>query len=435
MESGVSEAGRARSRGGSPGRAHRRPPVVVVGDGVVPTGFARVLHSILGRLHERYELHHLAINYQGEPHGHPWSIYAPGAVGLRELVERVRPRLVFLLNDLWLLGGYLDELRAAARRRRAPAPPVVAYSPVDAGPLEPEMLAPLAALDRLVLYTRFGRAEVRAGLAHLRRLRRVGDFPRLSIIPHGVDADLFRPLVAGAAGRSASRAAARRELFGDPALHDGGIWIVLNANRNQPRKRIDITIKGFALFARDKPPGVRLYLHMGLVDCGWDVVALARRHGIEDRLIVTAEERYLPGVPDEVLNRIYNACDVGINTSLGEGWGLVNLEHAATGAAQVVPRHSACAEIWEGAAELMEPTLSITQEGILTEGHLIAPEEVAAALGRLYADPSLLARRAAAAYAVATRPGYRWDAIARRWDALFQEALAARAARRRAPSL
>ncbi len=405
-----------------------RPVVVVVGDGVVPTGFARVLHSVLGRLHDRYELHHLAINYQGEPHAHPWEIYAPGAIGLRELAARLRPRLVFLLNDLWLLGGYLEELRGGAEGD--PAPPVVAYSPVDAGPLEPEMLAPLAGLDRLVLYTRFGRAEVESSLALLRCLQPETRLPPLSIIPHGVDSGLFRPLVRSrgigtldADDRRASRAEARRLLFADPALQDA--WIVLNANRNQPRKRIDVTIKGFALFARDKPPDVRLYLHMGLVDCGWNVAALARRHGIEDRLIVTAEERFLPGVPDDVLNRIYNACDVGINTSLGEGWGLVNLEHAATGAAQVVPRHSACAEIWEGAAELLEPALSITQEGILTEGHLIAPEEVARALDRLYASPDLLSRRSAAAHAVAMRPEYRWDDVARRWDALFQEVIAA----------
>ncbi len=407
------------------GGAAGRPVVVVVGDGVVPTGFARVLHSILGRLHDRYELHHLALNYQGEEHPHPWEIYSPAAIGLRGLVERVRPRLVFLLNDLWQLGPYLEELGGGLAD--APTPAVVAYSPVDAGPLEPEMLAPLAGLDRLVLYTRFGRTEVEASLAQLRRLQPELRQPPLSIIPHGVDSDLFRPLVAspdGGVDRRASRAAARRLLFTDPALADA--WIVLNANRNQPRKRIDVTIKGFALFARDKPPGVRLYLHMGLVDCGWNVAALARRHDIEDRLIVTAEERFLPGVPDDVLNRIFNACDVGINTAVGEGWGLVNLEHAATGAAQVVPRHSACAEIWEGAAELLEPALSITQEGILTEGHLIAPEEVAAALGRLYAYPELLGRRAAAAYAVATRPEYRWDEVAERWHATFQEVLGAR---------
>jgi D-inositol-3-phosphate glycosyltransferase len=441
---------RVRPRQPAPARPRRpnaRPRVLVVGDAVVASGFARVLHSILGRLTAAYEFHHLGINYGGEPHGFAWEIYPASGEGgdlhgvgrVRELVERLRPRLVFLLNDPWILGGYLEALRGCRDGLK-----VVAYSPVDAGPLAAELLAPLAELDRLVLYTRFGRAEVESAAAELRRGKPGSRFPPLAVIPHGVDTELFRPLVAPAspadgvaggtvggtaggtafaASRAASRAAARARLFaGDPALRDA--WIVLNANRNQPRKRIDVTIKGFARFARDKPPGVRLYLHMGIVDCGWNVVALARRHGIEDRLIVTADESLLPAVPDEALNHIYNACDVGLNTSLGEGWGLVNLEHAATGAAQVVPRHSACAELWEGAAELLEPAISLTMEGILTEGWLVTPEEVARGLERLYRDPDLLRRRSAAAYAVATRPDFQWAEVARGWDRLFQEVLA-----------
>jgi glycosyltransferase involved in cell wall biosynthesis len=427
----VSRGARRRGGGGN-GRARRaaKPRVLVVGDAVAPTGFARVLHSILGRLCDTYEFHHLGINYGGGPHPFAWKIYPADAGGgdfhgvsrLRETVERVRPRMVFLLNDLWVLGRYADALRDCRDGIK-----VVAYSPVDAGPLEPELVAPITDLDRLVLYTRFGRREVEAALAELLRRSPERRLPPLAVIPHGVDADVFRPLTAPAspvdtAAFAASRTAARCLLFGGTELRDA--WIVLNANRNQPRKRIDITIKGFGLFARDKPPDVRLYLHMGIIDCGWNVVALARRYGIEDRLILTADESRLPAVPDDVLNRIYNSCDVGINTALGEGWGLVNLEHAATGAAQVVPRHSACAELWEGAGELLEPAVSLTLEGVLTEGWLVTPEEVARGLDRLYASPDLLRQLSAASYAVATRPEYRWAEVAQAWDRLFREVLA-----------
>ena len=49
-----------------------------------------------------------------------------------------------------------------------------------------------------------------------------------------------------------SRTDARRRLWPDePDWHDA--FIVLNANRPMPRKRIDLTIQGFAQFARDKP--------------------------------------------------------------------------------------------------------------------------------------------------------------------------------------
>ena len=62
-----------------------------------------------------------------------------------------------------------------------------------------------------------------------------------------------------------------------------------------------------------------------------------------DRVHVSRDE-----FSNDDLNRLYGACDVGVNTSCGEGWGLVSFEHALTGAAQVVPRNSVCEELWEG---------------------------------------------------------------------------------------
>ena len=400
-----------------------RPVLLTVGDGVVATGFARVLHSLLDRLKDRWEIHHLAINFEGGETDLGWQVYPAGADGdffggnrIRPLVEELRPQLVFLLNDPWVLGRYLEPLADFRHDLK-----VVAYSPVDAGPLDPALIEPLHRLDHLVLYTEFGRREIEAAAEQLRAGRPELPFPPLSVLPHGVDTDLFYPLpeVDGTPGRLA----ARRELFPGPD-HFADDFIVLNANRNQPRKRIDTTIRGFARFAEGKPPGVRLYLHMGIEDCGWNVVSLVRRYGIEDRLILTALERFQPAVADPVLNRIFNACDVGINTSVGEGWGLVNLEHAATGAAQVVPRHSACAELWEGSAMLVEPAYSLTTEKILTDGWFVTPEGVALALETLYADPARRADLSRAARAVATRPDFQWSHVAERWHQLFESVLA-----------
>jgi len=36
-------------------------------------------------------------------------------------------------------------------------------------------------------------------------------------------------------------------------------------------------------------------------------------------------------LPDNELNIVYNACDIGINTSVREGWGLVSFEHGGYG--------------------------------------------------------------------------------------------------------
>lgn len=91
----------------------------------------------------------------------------------------------------------------------------------------------------------------------------------------------------------------------------------------------------------------------------------------------------------------------------------------------MVPRHSACAELWQGSALLVEPVMGLTMEGILADGQVVSAEGVAAALETLYRDRELLAEMSRAAYRNATRPEYRWSVIAERWRALFLEVLEA----------
>jgi glycosyltransferase involved in cell wall biosynthesis len=400
-----------------------RPRILVAGDAAVPTGFARVMEGVFGPLSAVYEIHHLGTNYRGDPHDYDWKVYPAeiggdrwGAKRILPLVEKLRPRLVFILNDIWVQHAYLAELR-----KMKDAPPVVLYCPVDGGPIDPEGIAPLAGVCRCVAYTEFGRGIIEAAARAQREKEPGFDFPAVETIPHGVDTATFRPL--DAPEGASARLEARRLLF--PGMDDReGRFIVLNANRNQPRKRIDTTLRGFALFAREKPANVNLFLHMGVEDVGWNVVQLARRYGVEDRVLMSSLNKTIQGVSPRQLNLVYNACDVGLNTSSAEGWGLPSFEHAATRAAQVVPRHSACAELWEGSALLVEPELSVIYEKILTEGWLVTPEGVAGALERLYADRVLLAEMSERAYRNATKPEYRWANIAARWDALFREVLA-----------
>ena len=402
-----------------------RPRILVAGDAAVPTGFARVMEGIFKPLSASYEIHHLGTNYRGDPHDYDWKVYPAeiggdrwGAQRIATLVEKLKPRLVFILNDVWVQHAYLKELR-----RMKDAPPVVLYCPVDGGPLDPESIEPLAGVRCCVAYTEFGRRQIEAAVRGQRSKDPAFDFPAVIVIPHGVDADTFRPL--DAPEGITPRLHARRLLF--PDLNDlEGRFIVLNANRNQPRKRIDTTVRGFALFAEAKPPGVNLFLHMGVEDVGWNVIQLARRYGVEDRVLMSSLNKTIQTVSPRQLNLVYNACDVGLNTSSAEGWGLPSFEHAATRAAQVVPRHSACAELWADSAVLVEPLMSVLFEKILTECWLVTPEGVAEALERLYKDRALLGEMSERAYRNATRAEYRWANIAARWDALFREVLAER---------
>ena len=126
-------------------------------------------------------------------------------------------------------------------------------------------------------------------------------------------------------------------------------------------------------------------------------------------------------VDDRELNLLYNACDVGINTSMGEGWGLVSFEHGAAGSAQIVPAHGACTEIWNGRAEMMRPVKRYTPEFSAFEMGEVSAEGVAKALDNLYSNPQRCRQLAQAAHEAAQNPDYSWDAVAARFDELFAE--------------
>jgi glycosyltransferase involved in cell wall biosynthesis len=100
---------------------------------------------------------------------------------------------------------------------------------------------------------------------------------------------------------------------------------------------------------------------------------------------------------------------------------MVSFEHAATRAAQIVPRHTSLAHLWEGAAEFVDPVIKLTYPGNLTEGHIVTPHGVAVALQRLYENPQHRKALADAAYRNATRPELDWSAISAQWKRLFTE--------------
>lgn len=399
-----------------------RPRLLVVADGRVPTGFARVAQAIFGRLTTRFDIRQLATNDSGASTDEPWPLRALGPTGapagfelLRAALYEQRPDLVFLLNDAAVLADSLAAVPELASRQ-----PCVLYCALDHGPLPPRACEPLSLARRLVCYSHWGRAQLEAAAAMQREARPGLHLPALDVLPHGVDTQTFRPL---SEERAESRALARRALY-PPTPEWQQAFVVLNANRNQPRKRIDLTLQGFALFARDKPAHVKLHLHMGLEAAGWNAPALARRYGIEERLALSTDGTHLPRLDDAQLNLLYNACDVGLNTSSGEGWGLTAFEHAATGAPQVLPAHSSCRELWEHHALLVEPAFSLVDPQTLLELPLVAPAAVAMALERLYTDVALRQSLGHAAYANATRPEYRWSVIAERWAGLFADVLA-----------
>ena len=398
--------------------------LIAIGYNMFGIGLTRVMHAIVQRLADLHEIHYLGIGYSGETvrdRGltiHPTNpkggdVFA--AFQAKGLIEEIHPDLIFILHDIWMFEYYLRILGPYRDRLK-----IVCYIPLDGKITNEEHAAALEQADRVVVYTQFARTQFEGAFGRLREKRGKDSFPSVSVIPHGVDRDFFYPFpeLLRASFASVGRVEAKKKVF-DTLRDPDESFVVLNASRPDVRKRIDLTLEGFARFAANKPANVRLCLHHAIMGESEEerIMSLIRRFGLEDRV----ELNPLTGgiVSDSELNLLYNACDVGINTSMGEGWGLVSFEHGAAGAAQIVPDHTACGELWSGRAELIPPARSYTPEFSVLEMGEVSASGVAHALENLYRDPRRRQQLAQEAITAAQNPEYSWDAIADQFDALF----------------
>lgn len=398
--------------------------LIAIGYNTSGTGLTRVMHSIVRRLADRHEIHYLGIGYSGEPiRDRNLTIYPTNLKGgdvfpafqAKRMIEEIDPALVFILHGIWLFEHYLKILGPYRDRLK-----IVGYIPLDGRVTNEEVAAPLQQADRVVVYIEFARTQIKRAFDRLHERRDSGQFPKVEVVPHGVDRDRFFPFpeLVEAGFASAGRAKAKRKVFGDLQDLDES-FVVLNASRPDKRKRIDLTIEGFARFASDKPANVCLCLHHAILGEAErrQIESLVRQFGLEERVYLNPRAGGVIG--DDELNLLYNACDVGINTSMGEGWGLLSFEHAAAGAAQIVPDHTACGEIWSGRGELIPAARSLIPEFSVLEMSEVSAEGVAQALENVYHDPRRRQELSQAAFATTQKAEYSWDAVARRFDDLF----------------
>jgi len=389
----------------------RRRRLLAVGPALDQSSYCRVIDSTLRHL-PGWEIDQLGVNYRGELRENGWRIHPNRHNGDRygiaetiALAQRIAPDVAFVFNSFLGLPRYWELPSRLGPRR----PALVAQCPLLGEAVDPRLVGRLAFFDRVAVLSHGVKRHFEDCLSECVGTGYVERAPQIDVVPHGVDASLFYMR------DSETRQHLKRSLFGPEAS-----FVVLNANRREPRKRIDLTLLGFAQFARDKPPGVRLHLHM---DDGPEpsLSTLACELGIADRVTIAASEGH-PQFTDWQLNDLYNACDVGLNTAAAEGFGMTSLEHAATGAAQIVPGHGVCAELWRDSAEVLAATPLPDAEVRYTRQSVVAAADLAAALQRLYECGDYRIALAEKGRRNALRPALQWAEIGRQWNDIFERA-------------
>lgn len=312
-------------------------------DYVARTGYGTVSKNIVKELRKHYgsnlQLDIVAINYHGEPYyedpntciisGKQQDVSNDdfGRFFFLKMLKEGDYDGIFILNDVGIVVPYIEILQHIKREKLENNKKnfkSIFYFPIDCR-LPSVLCRNLEFFDLLVTYTEFGRKEVLRNRPELKG--------KVKVIPHGNSSKDFYVLPEEETKKF------RKEYFEENADK----FIITNVNRNQPRKDIPNTIFGF-IEAKENwdsnLPEPFLYLHMHPEDpMGWNIRALM----LQTELIEGKDYKLLPQkysdfmCETEVLNQIYNASDVYVTTTLGEGWGLTFTEAAACNLPIVAP--------------------------------------------------------------------------------------------------
>jgi glycosyltransferase involved in cell wall biosynthesis len=144
-------------------------------------------------------------------------------------------------------------------------------------------------------------------------------------------------------------------------------FLVVNMNRNSARKMWQTTIKAFLELLERENMNPRIKLFCGCVSFhkdGFDIGMVLRseclRRGMDvdkvcfHHVFVNSKALYLT---DTEVNEMYNAGDVGISTTRGEGFGLTPVEHMCLNRPQIVTGIPSLKETMGPYAHFVEPKL------------------------------------------------------------------------------
>lgn len=231
------------------------------------------------------------------------------------------------------------------------------------------------------------------------------------IIRHGVDQEKNCVLTKHS---SLAHPASFRDLARSYFDLPSDAFVFGNFNRNNLRKRLDLNVQAFAKFILDwvdnGSEGRVPYMLFGQrIRGAWDLKAVyvhaiedayKHKHGssIDQDLLATFAKHFKSlkrsqFYSDFEINMLYHCTDVGINTCVGEGWGLCNYEHAWLGYPQIVPELGGFKE-WclSDHVTMVPPSISIydpadessTHSGIKVQFKMINPCEFASEMYRMY---------------------------------------------------
>lgn len=385
--------------------------VLWFGDGpTVTTGYGKVAHNILMGLHDldKYEIISLGINYLGDPHNLPITVFPVrshdpyGRGRLMPIIKATRPDVIIINNDIWAMQ-WMMPIIYECRKWLDKDIPVIGYFPIDGTPVKKEWVKFIKnSIDYPITYTQWAADQI----------NKVDKSVKLDYIYHGVDTDLYAP-------NPEAKLYYKQELSRQAGVNID--FVIGYVGRNQPRKRLPELMIAYNMFAQ-QADNTMLYLHTPNIDAGWNLKEVKNNLCLNDGMITIAPKLHpAEGLPEDRLAAWYQAFDVLVLPTVGEGFGLPLIEGMASGCAVVSTDCSVVPEIVGDAGILVKPG---SFEVMVNDNELLRPIPSIAGLRdafrRLHSAPEYLAELSNKSIERA-KEFSTWHID--KWDAVIQEAL------------
>lgn len=404
------------------------PKILLLADAGSTTGFARVSHAVGDRLVREYghEIHCLAVNYDGD--AGKWDtamkLYLPtkhrpndlyGQSRFVEMLGEVMPDLVIMLNDPYVILKFLLRNKFDPEALLARTRPIIAYMPVDGTNQPPAWSRIDQILKRLPpLKGGTGPHLYPVAMSNYGQAFLAGS----EMIYHGIDHDRYRPVspeepLTLSTGETITNKVEAKAAFGVPA--DG--ILVLRVDRNSARKNFGDTWRALVP-VMTRHQNVYAWFHCKAEGDQLELPQLfSRDPATAERFRVPAEFDTRHGWTEADLIGLYNAADIFVSTSWGEGFGLTLGEAAACALPIVAQGVASITEVVGPGGILLKPErLTAVESG--QDQWLPDVRKFTIAIERLVVSAGLRQSlgEAGRAHVVST---FSWDDAARRFHELI----------------
>jgi len=235
---------------------------------------------------------------------------------INEYIIKVEPDIVIIYNDLVVINSLIEKIKTIPDRKFKLIPYIdIVY--------KNEKNALIKNIDNVcdggIMFTKYWEDVIKYQ----------GFTKKTHILEHGFNKNQFYPVPKKLC----------RKFFG--IKEDD--FVIVNLNRNQPRKRWDICIMSYIKFiSKHMGENIRLLIATNM-NGGWDISDLLTSECRKYNITVEEIKKHLiilqnpQQISDFDINVMYNVGNIGINTCDGEGFGLCNFEQAGVGIPQIVP--------------------------------------------------------------------------------------------------